>query len=505
MSIPVKCPNGHRLKVPDEYAGRSVRCPRCKQQFGVPGEIAAAELEEVQSGSVNGLVVSPVHLVLVGVGWVASLLLAVLLGAFIAGSPETPANISNTRSAVEDRAGDNALAPDTDSATVGVSDTQPTGESGKPSNGQETAVAHPPAVESPTVVAPEAGSGTAIANRQTNRWNRPPARPPGIESRVVVPGEAGSGTFSSSRRSGRRNRPAAHPPDWAAAERAAVRTRSQPVPQQTVSITKKEAVESLQADLKEAASMLKNGQYRMLSADFLTPGYQAQNMRRRSSRNPPLSNEELQAHLEAALIGTRVFNRNFTLVEIRYVRQAEVVVPSGPPQYVPALADKPRGRVSGLGSDLPTMLTKAAGLLEADNVKEFIQNVYPLAELAQLSEEDALERMMFRVTSNPDMKSAMIKDLKDCAAAEQEISGTEASVVLPPLVPGDRDRVVKFQLVDGNWRFFDGRQQTRARYRKLVAADVPSVTQPARSGVIMLTRQGQDWRLTAPPETQTVN
>lgn len=495
MSIPVRCPNGHRLKVPDEYAGKSVRCPRCRQEFAVPGEAAVKDPEDVGAGGINGLVVTPFHLILVAAGWVASLLLAVLLGAFIAGSPETPPHMSDAGLAGDDQVGTSAVAGASNTGSVSAN-TSETSVSGAQLDKQNRSSAHPLGVEPTNVAAAEAGSGTVVSSR---RWNRPAARPPGVESRVVS-SEAGSGTISSRRRSNR-YRPGAPPPDWAAAERAGASMAAQPA----VRMSKKEAVESLLADLKEAASMLEKGQHRLLSADFLTPAYQAQNMRRRSSRNQALTNEELQAHLEAALIGTRIFNRNFTLVEIRYVRQAEVVVPAGPPYYVPEMADKPRGTISGLGSDLPTMLTKAAGLLEADKVEEFIRNVYPLAELAQLSEADSMERMILRVSSIPDMKSAMIQDLKDCAAADHQITGAEASVLLPPLVPGDRDRVLKFQRVDGNWRFFDGGQKTRAAYRKLVVADVPSVTQLASAGVIVLSRQGENWRLTAPPVTQSVN
>src|SRR5688572_12575630 len=38
MPLRVKCPTGHKLIVPDDRAGRSLRCPRCGQVTVVPGE-----------------------------------------------------------------------------------------------------------------------------------------------------------------------------------------------------------------------------------------------------------------------------------------------------------------------------------------------------------------------------------------------------------------------------------------------------------------------------------
>lgn len=39
MSIKVTCPNGHALKVKDEFAGRTGRCPRCKVKVQVPAPV----------------------------------------------------------------------------------------------------------------------------------------------------------------------------------------------------------------------------------------------------------------------------------------------------------------------------------------------------------------------------------------------------------------------------------------------------------------------------------
>ncbi|MAT16778.1 MAG: hypothetical protein CMJ46_16085 [Planctomyces sp.] len=44
MSLQVACPQGHRLKISEQHAGKKVRCPKCETVFRVPaaGEVAAA-------------------------------------------------------------------------------------------------------------------------------------------------------------------------------------------------------------------------------------------------------------------------------------------------------------------------------------------------------------------------------------------------------------------------------------------------------------------------------
>src|SRR3954471_13811107 len=43
MSIIVKCPNGHELKVKDKYAGQTGLCPRCNVRVLVPTPVAVTE------------------------------------------------------------------------------------------------------------------------------------------------------------------------------------------------------------------------------------------------------------------------------------------------------------------------------------------------------------------------------------------------------------------------------------------------------------------------------
>ena len=271
--------------------------------------------------------------------------------------------------------------------------------------------------------------------------------------------------------------------------------------------------EALDADLKEAISMLQQKKLNFLMHDFLPPGFAAQfefsEQRRRSQRRdsqpqPILPNEtvaDLAAHFEAALTGQRTFNRNKTLVEINYIRKAVELIPDSAPDYVPTIADRPKQPVIGLGSDLQQMLLQAAKLLDARKYDDFVNSVYPLAELARLEQEDGMERHIMRITSRPEMKEAMLRDLKAVYDSPQAVtvSGSLAEANLPALVPGDAPRTVKFELIDGNWRFFDGGRSTREEQKQLVEKSAGGYTLPGSKGSMVLSYSDGSWRLIGMP------
>ena len=182
-----------------------------------------------------------------------------------------------------------------------------------------------------------------------------------------------------------------------------------------------------------------------------------------------------------------------------------MTTPPSPPGTVLEFKDTPLRPVAGLGSDLKKMLSDAVQLLENRQVAEFILTVYPLAELAELSERKAFENLLARLNSRPEMIAAMIRDLRDAATATPAIRDNEAMITLPPLVPGDPERKFRFQLVQGNWRLFDGNAESREEYRQLIKGNIPAVTTPGVKGILLLTRDGENWRMNAPPTTEPLN
>ena len=148
--------------------------------------------------------------------------------------------------------------------------------------------------------------------------------------------------------------------------------------------------EHLQADIREAISMLQEKQYRMFIYDFMPPatGAKLDRLAKQSGARAAdalISDEEvieLIAHLEGALTGEMVFNRDNTLAEVTYVRKPVEIVPESFPANAPASdGEFLGGVVSGLGDDLPRMLRKAAELLRSDQFMTFAESVYPHMEL----------------------------------------------------------------------------------------------------------------------------
>ncbi|HIK93633.1 MAG TPA: hypothetical protein EYG03_16920 [Planctomycetes bacterium] len=283
--------------------------------------------------------------------------------------------------------------------------------------------------------------------------------------------------------------------------------------QQVVEETPKAALE---ADLHEAISMLDRKQYQLLMYDFLPGSFASRRafesrqsrtgLGRRNPEPPPILSvaevKDLKAAIRAALSGKRTYDRNQTLVEITYIKKPVELIPATKPGYIPAATDRPSGPIHGLGSDLKRMLTQAAALLDSGKQEEFVRSVYPLPELANLAQADNMQRLLSRLKSQPKMAEAMIRDLTAAAAADNRNSGATTDITLPAIDKQKSGRILKFELVEGNWRFFDGGKQHRNLYRQLTSASIGSHTVPGSKGSMVLYRFNGNWRLHAMPANE---
>jgi hypothetical protein len=109
---------------------------------------------------------------------------------------------------------------------------------------------------------------------------------------------------------------------------------------------------------------------------------------------------------------------------------------------------------TGYGSDLEVALQSAIDSLEAGAIPEFVGNMFPLTELNRLRDNaDAQVHLDTRLQVFPAMAEAMKAELQECLDAGISQGEAIAEVIL---VKGRRTpRVVRFQLVGGNWRFYD--------------------------------------------------
>ena len=262
----------------------------------------------------------------------------------------------------------------------------------------------------------------------------------------------------------------------------------------------------LQADLREALSLLQQKRFRMLAHDFLPHTFTAQREYKMSqgSGGPEVYAmsdamvAELTSHLNAALSGETFYNRNRSLVEISYVRKPVEIAPETMPGMLRSFGDRPSGKISGLGSDLLTALTSAVKMLEAGKTREFVEHIFPLPELAQISDGVSFRRYVERMKASPQMVEAMIRDLQQAAKGDIKISGNSAQVTVPGLSGNTSGRILKFELVEGNWRLYDNGEK-RAEHRRLATAKIGSLTTEERRSSMMLMRYQDNWRLISMP------
>ena len=59
MPISAQCPNGHALKVRDEFAGKSGLCPYCHSRVFVPMPVHTAERARISDDEILGLLGPP--------------------------------------------------------------------------------------------------------------------------------------------------------------------------------------------------------------------------------------------------------------------------------------------------------------------------------------------------------------------------------------------------------------------------------------------------------------
>lgn len=297
------------------------------------------------------------------------------------------------------------------------------------------------------------------------------------------------------------------PPSKAATAPAAT------VPVATAPSEKLTREQVLEADLQEAIDMLAKKKYLILLYDFLPPGpamqvMQVQDLARTRGPDqrpqwslPPESAALLLGQLKAANEGQKTFNRTKTLVQIDYIIKPAEQVPPKPPQDLPTMATKPQGDVSGLGSELADVLVAAVKLLEEDQIEKFVRAMYPIPELARLTNYDETQKLLLRFSSNPDMKAAIIRDLSAMQAMTPERNGNVATFTMPPLINGDSERIVKLELVGKDWRFFDSAAEKRPLYQQLIQTPVSGYTIPGSAGVLMLKwyAEEESWKLVTVP------
>ncbi len=212
--------------------------------------------------------------------------------------------------------------------------------------------------------------------------------------------------------------------------------------------------------------------------------------------------KEYRIHLQSALNGSFELNPSRSVAIVTY-KLKELPDSGMNLRKFARNGEVAQGAVySGLGDDLPQMLTQAATLIEEDDFQKFVESVYPISEVEQLPADQNLSQLLARI-KQPAMKTAMLRDLKDAAEAEADIQDNLATITLDALVEGDPQRVFKFDLVEGNWRFADLAVEDRKAISKLVTKLPASMKKGNKGLTIVFERNGTDshWRIKSLPDT----
>jgi hypothetical protein len=151
---------------------------------------------------------------------------------------------------------------------------------------------------------------------------------------------------------------------------------------------------------------------------------------------------------------------------------------------------------NGLGDDLSEVLKQAAELLRRKAHADFVTSMFPVKELDRIQlREGGMDEILLVLEQQPQMVQAMLQDLEELQTLDPAKS--EADLIefeLPPPVKSEPPRIVRFQLVGGNWRCFDNSSQMRAQIRQYAAGAAGPA--PGET-TIPWERIGQDWRLSS--------
>jgi hypothetical protein len=151
--------------------------------------------------------------------------------------------------------------------------------------------------------------------------------------------------------------------------------------------------------------------------------------------------------------------------------------------------------VAGWGDDLDQVLSSALSALNEEDYATFVEHIFPAPEVVLMQSSDGMDLLLLKLETYPEMAEAMQRDLEQCQSAQAEIDGDVAEYTLTE--GRENPQTVKFQLVGGNWRFFDSITPAREEAAAIAAeagGDGDDVV------IIELERIGDEWRLVAGEE-----
>lgn len=161
----------------------------------------------------------------------------------------------------------------------------------------------------------------------------------------------------------------------------------------------------------------------------------------------------------------------------------------------------------GLGDDLNDVLELGAKLVRENKFESFVSGLYPQSMVRELHRSGRMDAFARQLKANNELQTALASDFAALRKLKPEISeqGRVATFTLKAAArkPSDdgeengkvqpagtsRDRLIKFELSDGNWRFFDASKKAMETIDEWKSAKAASA-----APTIKLEKIGGNWR-----------
>jgi hypothetical protein len=216
----------------------------------------------------------------------------------------------------------------------------------------------------------------------------------------------------------------------------------------------------LAADLDEAIRVVEAGQFQKF-LELYAPVEILRQMRQQDVlqqaaamlAQQPQGKAQLLAVLQALKKQTPRYDKTKGLATFEFDPFASGIPESPVELNLPSTGDS---KLSGLGDDLPKVITQATKLLEAGDVATFVEKLFPATELARLNQPDQMAALLQQFKDTPELQTSMLADFKRMQATKAALTD-KGQVAVFKLVAGKDlpERIVKMQKAGNHWRLFE--------------------------------------------------
>jgi hypothetical protein len=216
----------------------------------------------------------------------------------------------------------------------------------------------------------------------------------------------------------------------------------------------------LSADLDEAIRVVEGGQFQKFlelyaPVEILRQMRQQDVLQQASAMlaQQPQGKAQLLAVLQALKKQTPRYDKTKGLATFEFDPFASGFPESTVELDLPATGDL---KLSGLGDDLPKVVTQATKLLEAGDVATFVEKLFPATELARLKQPEQMAALLQQFKDTPELQTSMLADFERMKATKAALTD-KGQVAVFKLVAGKDlpERIVKMQKAGNHWRLFD--------------------------------------------------